>query len=426
MQSECDVAIIGGGPAGSTAAILLARAGRRVVVIEREKFPRFHIGESLLPYSMEAFDRLGIRDVLERTAMDKRGGEVATACGTRAVKFHFANGFRLKQTRAYQVERATFDKLLLDRAREAGAEVREETAVEKVELGEDGVRLELAGNGGEVRARYVLDASGRNTVIGQQLGLKRAYDHLRKFSCFAHFENVQRDEGLDAGLTRLVRGDSYWFWLIPIDATRTSIGVVMEMADYKARKMSSEAALDWAIGDSALMRERMRDSRRMTPVHAAGDYSYRNSAFTGPRWMLAGDAAGFIDPIFSTGVFLAIFSGEKCADALNAVLDAPQKQKQLFARYERELNRVMDKYLRFVTAWYRPEFIEVFTSPTQKFQLAAAVNAVLAGNLGQDFAIWWRMQLFYLVLFLQRRFPLCPRLEPGSNPAERLPLAEPA
>src|SRR4051812_28551330 len=139
MQSEYDVAIIGGGPPGSTAAILLARAGRRVVGIARGKFPRLHIRGSLLPYLMVAFDRLGIRDALEKSAMDKRGGEVATACGTRAVKFHFENGFRLKHTRAYQVERATFDKLLLDRAREAGAEVREETAVAQVELQEDGV-----------------------------------------------------------------------------------------------------------------------------------------------------------------------------------------------------------------------------------------------------------------------------------------------
>src|SRR5678809_1271789 len=157
MQSEYDVAIIGGGPAGSTAAILLAQAGRRVVVLEREKFPRFHIGESLLPYSMVAFDRLGIRDALEKSAMDKRGGEVATACGTRAVKFHFVNGFRLKHTRAYQVERASFDKLLLDRAREVGAEVREETSVAKAELRDDGVTLKLEGDSGELRAQYVID-----------------------------------------------------------------------------------------------------------------------------------------------------------------------------------------------------------------------------------------------------------------------------
>jgi flavin-dependent dehydrogenase len=166
------------------------------------------------------------------------------------------------------------------------------------------------------------------------------------------------------------------------------------------------------------MTERMRDARRVSPVHAAGDYSYRNQRFTGPRWMLAGDAAGFIDPIFSTGVFLAIHSGEQCAEALNVILDHPHKQARLFAKYERGLHGVMNKYLKFVTAWYRPEFIEVFTNPTQRFQLAPAVNAVLAGNLGNDFAIWWRMQIFYLVLFIQRHYPLCPRLEANAQKAE--------
>jgi flavin-dependent dehydrogenase len=416
MQLEYDVAIIGGGPAGSTAAILLARAGRKVVVVEKEKFPRFHIGESLLPYSLVAFDRLGVREELDQWAIDKRGGEVATACGTRMIKFHFANGFRLKHTRAYQVERATFDEMLLRRAEKAGAEVREETSVSKVDLADDGVTLHTSS--GEVRARYVIDASGRNAVLGQQLSLKEQYEHLKKFSCFAHFEGVQRDDGDDAGLTRLVRGPNYWFWLIPIDATRTSVGVVMNIADYRAMKKSPDEALEWAIADSALMTERMRDARRLSPVHAAGDYSYRNRQLTGPRWLLAGDAAGFIDPIFSTGVFLAIHSGEQCADALNEILDNPRRQTRLFARYERGLLRVMDKYLKFVTAWYRPEFIEVFTSPTQRFQLAAAVNAVLAGNLGNDFAIWWRMQIFYLVLFVQRHYPLCPRLDPKPQNAE--------
>jgi flavin-dependent dehydrogenase len=413
MQPEFDVAIIGGGPAGSTAAILLARFGRKVVVLEREKFPRFHIGESLLPYSMDAFDRLGIREELDRWAVDKRGGEVATACGARTIKFHFANGFRLKHTRAYSVERAVFDEMLLRRAQKAGADVREETSVSKVEFLDDGVVL--ATSCGEIRAKYVIDASGRNTVIGQQLGLKNAYDHLKKFSCFGHYEGVQRDEGNDAGLTRLVRAKNHWFWLIPIDDTRTSIGVVMDVTDYKVLKKSPEATLEWAIEDSPLMTERMRDARRVSPVHAAGDYSYRNRQLTGSRWMLAGDAAGFIDPIFSTGVFLAIHSAEQCADALNAVLDAPGKREPLFAKYERNVHRVMDKYLRFVTAWYRPEFIEVFTNPTQRFQLAPAVNAVLAGNLGSDFSIWWRMQIFYFVLWVQRRYPICPRIEQTTS-----------
>ena len=414
MENLYDVAIIGGGPAGSTAATLLAQAGRRVVVLEREKFPRFHIGESLLPYSLDTFDRLGVRATLDAGAIIKHGGEIATACGTRIQRFYFKHGFQLRRHTAYQVERATFDQMLLDRARECGAEVREETAVEGVAFDEDGVTLRCGS--ATVRARYVIDASGRQSVVGTHLGLKTTYEHLRKFSVYAHYEHAQRDEGIDGTLTRLVRARGHWFWLIPIDATRTSIGVVMDTADFRAMKKSPEAALDWAVGDSALMRERTRDAVRVSPVYSVGDYSYRNRQLTGPRWMLAGDAAGFIDPIFSTGVFLAIHSGEACADALDAVLTRPSRQPRLFRRYERGLHRLMDKYLRFVTAWYRPEFIEVFTSPTQRLQLAPAVNAVLAGNVEGGWPIWWRMQIFYLVLFLQRYLPLCPRLEPMPQP----------
>jgi flavin-dependent dehydrogenase len=423
MDNLYDVAIIGGGPAGSTAAALLALKGRRVIVLEREKFPRFHIGESLLPYSLTAFDRLGVRAQLDSGAMQKFGGEIATACGQRAVKFYFKDGFRLKHHTAYQVERSVFDKMLLDRARETGAEVREETAVETLGFDAEGVTVQIKG-GGAVRARYLLDCSGRNSVVGTQLKLKTTYEHLKKFSCYAHYEHVQRDEGIDGTLTRLVRAKDHWFWLIPIDERRTSIGVVMDLADFKARKETPEQVLAWAIQDSEVMRERMADAVKVSPVHSAGDYSYRNSHLTGDRWMLAGDAAGFIDPIFSTGVFLAIHSGEQCADALDAILTDPSRQTGLFRRYERALNSLMDKYLRFVSAWYRPEFIEVFTTPTERLQLAPAVNSVLAGNIGSSFPIWWRMQVFYLVLFLQRFLPLCPRLEARATTSA--PQLEPA
>lgn len=423
MSSDYDVAIIGGGPAGSSAAILLAQKGRKVVVLEREKFPRFHIGESLLPYSMGAFDRLGIREKLEVSGFPKFGGEIATADKERAVKFYFKDGFQLRHQQAFQVKRADFDQMLLDRARECGAEVREEVSVEKVDLQADGVTLRLAE--GEVRAKYVIDGSGRQSVLGRQLGLKHDYAHLKKFSCYAHYDHVQRDEGIDAGLTRLVQARGHWFWLIPLTETRTSIGVVMDTADFRARKATPEAVLAAALEESPLMRERMARAERVTPVHSAGDYSYRNKQLAGDRWLLAGDAAGFIDPIFSTGVFLALESGEQCANALDTVLRSSGKRRGVFRRYERAMHRTMDVYLRFVTAWYRPEFIEVFTTPTQRFQLAPAVNAVLAGNIGGSFAIWWRMQVFYLVLFLQRYFPLCPKLAPPT-PAEEPAMASAA
>lgn len=413
MSELHDVVIIGGGPAGSTAAILLARAGRRVLVVERDRFPRFKIGESLLPYSMEAFDRLGVRDELARRFIPKPGGEIATACGTKQLRFYFKDGFKSCQPGAYQVLRSDFDKLLLDRAAEAGAVVREETAVEGIDFNEDAVKLTLRPRGGPretVSARFVLDCSGRNAVVASHFKLKQRYPHLDKFSLFAHYEGVQRDTGIDAGLIRLIRGAYHWFWMIPVSDTVTSIGLVMDAADFKRRKQSPEEVLETHLNAQPVMRDRMAGAKRVSPVHATGDYSYRNDRLTGDRWALAGDAAGFIDPIFSTGVFLAVLSGERTAEAIDQWLDNPSRGNRLLRKYEKEMRRVMKMYLRFVVAWYREEFIEVFTNPAGRIKLAEAINSVLAGNIGHDFSIWWRMQLFYLVVFVQRFFPLCPRV----------------
>ena len=420
MSEIYDVAIIGGGPAGSTAGCLLAQAGRRVIVLEREKFPRFHIGESLLPYSMPVFDRLGVREELDRVAQPKHGAELITACGTSHIIFHFRDGFRLAHQRSYQVERAPFDKLLLDNASKHGAEVREEVTVQGVDFDDDGATVRLAGQPG-IRARYVIDASGRHTVIGQQQHLKKSYAHLQKFAVFAHYDNVRRPPGDDGcTLTRMVRAKDRWFWVIPLSDTKTSIGMVTDTATFKQWGQSPEEALESSFRAHPHFTNILAGAQRVTPVYSTGDYSYRNTRLTGPRWMLAGDAAGFIDPVFSTGVFLAIASGEQAADAIHISLDRPQKSAGLFARYEKRLNRVMDLYLRFVNSWYQHEFIEVICQPTKHFNLPAAVNAVLAGNINGGFAIWWRMQLFYLVVFLQRFATLCPRLTlipaPSASP----------
>jgi flavin-dependent dehydrogenase len=160
------------------------------------------------------------------------------------------------------------------------------------------------------------------------------------------------------------------------------------------------------------MVERMKNAVRVSPVYSAGDYSYRNKCLAGDRWLLVGDAAGFIDPVFSSGVFLAIMSAEKAADTLEEVLSDESKRRRLFNKYSRTVNRVMDIYLTFVNAWYQrsKEFLEVFLNPTETMQIAAAVNAVLAGNAGKSFAVKWRMWVFYFFVYAQRFFSFSPRL----------------
>jgi len=416
-----DVAIIGGGPAGSTAATLLAKAGRRVIVFERDKFPRFHIGESLLPFSMGTFDRLGVREKLDAAFMPKYGGEITAACGTKGAKFYFKDGFRSQRDSAYQVTRSEFDKLLLDHSRENGAEVREETEVTKLEFADDRVKIAIEAADGKkstIDARYLLDCSGRQTILGTMFNLKQTYDHLQKFSVFAHYEGVDRYPGLDGTLIRMVRGLDRWFWTIPLTETRTSVGVVMDTAAFRKAKLSPEVALEQLIAEQPLMVERMKNAERVTPVYSASDFSYRNTRLDGDRWLLAGDAAGFIDPVFSSGVFLAIMSAERAADTVEEVLRDESKQHRAFRKYSHDVNRIMDIYLTFVNAWYQrgKEFLEVFLSPSDTVQIAAAVNAVLAGNDGKSLAIKWRMWMFYFFVWVQRYFTIVPRLSMVPKP----------
>ena len=406
-----DVAIIGGGPAGSTAATLLAKAGRRVVVLEREKFPRFHIGESLLPASMRTFTRLGVQEKLRANFLEKFGGEMSSSCSTEAVRFYFKDGYGSQTDRSYQVTRADFDKVLLDHAAENGAEVYEETAVQSARFGDD-VALSVVsknGNAREIRARYLVDASGRHSFIGAMFKLRKNYEELHKFSLFAHYTGVEHPPGRDGTLTRMIRGVDRWFWIIPLTPQRTSIGIVLDTTNFRDAKQNPEKFFEQAIAEQPNIMQWMRNAQRVSQVYSATDFSYRNSKLTGDRWMLAGDAAGFIDPVFSSGVFLAMMSGEMCADVLDQALTNPKRAPRLFARYTRRFNQAMDVYVRFVKAWYKKEFIEVFLHPQDILQIPPAVNAMLGGNVFSGLPVRWRMWVFYFLVFLQKFLPVCPR-----------------
>jgi FADH2-dependent halogenase len=374
---------------------------------------------------MKAFKRMNLLEKFEKAGfLRKYGGEFYSACGNDGVKFYFKDAYKSQTEYSFQVTRAEFDKLLLDHAAESGAEVRNQTAVENVDFKEDGVTLTWkevrqsepsaadTGNGsrGKVRARYLIDASGRNSLLGAKFNLRRTYRHLQKLSIFAHYDGMARPEGIDGTLTTLVRGIDRWFWIIPLTPTRTSVGVVLDGEIFKKSKKSPEEFLEEAIAEQPVLTRRMTDAHRASSVHVAADFSYRNSQLFGDRWVQIGDAAGFLDPIFSSGVFIAVFSGELAADALDVILDDAAKAKKLFRSYQAKVNRAMDVYLRFINAWYTKEFIEVFSSPREFLNLPPAINAVLGGNAGTDFGIKWRMWVFYLLVWLQKHYAIVPRL----------------
>lgn len=240
--------------------------------------------------------------------------------------------------------------------------------------------------------------------------MKRTYPKLKKFAIYAHYDGVDLPDGVDGTLTRMVRTEDAWFWLIPLSRERVSVGVVMDTARFRAAGLSAEAMLRREIEAAGVMRERMRGARLASKVYAGGDYSYRSERLSGDRWLLAGDAAGFIDPVFSSGVFLALLGAERATDALDAALTDGRVAAREFAKYSKELRGVMKLYLGFVNGWYRREFVETLLNPTEFFDVVPAVNSVLAGNLGRDFAIRWRLWVFRAVVAAQRFVPLSPRV----------------
>jgi flavin-dependent dehydrogenase len=410
MAEFFDIVIVGGGPAGSTAGTLLAQQGWNVAIFEKDQYPRFKIGESLLPGSLCTFERMGVKEKIDQAdVIVKYGGKIVSACGTRTNRFLFSDVFRCKYPTAYQVERSMFDKLLLDHAAETGCRVFQGVQVTDLGFDTDGVTIHTADR--RFRARYLIDCSGRNSLIGSRFKLRRNYPHLRKFSLFAHFEGVDREPGIDGTLTKMIRCKDRWIWLIPINAKKTSVGVVLDAETFKRMKLKPEIAYTQILEENPEIMGQISRARRITEVHAAGDFSFRNKRFTGDRWVLAGDAAGFIDPVWSSGVFIAVLSGERAADMIDRTLRQPQRRAAEFARYERHLGRVLDLYLKFVTAWYTQEFAEVFFNPKQFFQIVPAVNSVLAGSEERLPEVRWRLWIFDFLVFLQKRFALiAPRM----------------
>jgi halogenation protein CepH len=355
---EVDAIVIGGGPAGAAVSAWLARWGRRVQVFERTRFPRFHVGESLVPGVNELLWELGVDEKIERAGFQvKRGGNLTSRSGAY-VKFHLSLiADQLRKPYTFQVLRSRFDEILLDHSRERGADVHEGTEVADVLMdGERMVGVEVASPGRPartVRAPIVIDASGRDALIATRFRLRHRDPVLNKVSIWGHFDGVRRDPGPDEGNLIAAVFEHGWFWIIPLAGGVTSVGAVVDAAAMKGGRRSPEARFQRFVEACPFVADRMRDATPAGPLETVSNLAYGTERFYGPGHVLIGDAAVFLDPIYSYGVYLALKTGKIVAERIDAGLRRGDLAPDLFESYEAELRREVRVVFTQIYNWYR-------------------------------------------------------------------------
>jgi flavin-dependent dehydrogenase len=420
---DTDVVVVGGGPAGSSAATRAARGGARVVVVESDAFPRFHIGESMLPLSHRAFEQLGVADKLRAAGfVVKWGAQLRTPDGSHTVLFDFAAGNHVDPAWTWQVHRAELDALLLDHARACGAELLRARA-RSYALDPDGVTVDvLAGDEVvRVRARVLIDASGRTGFVARKENVRVIDEELRKAAVYAHFTGVPCDPDRRGGDTKVVSLPHLgWFWFIPLRENVMSVGAVLDVADYQARASRDPATIfAETVARAPYAAELLANATRVSEFAVESGFSYRASRYCGERWFLAGDAGSFLDPVFSTGVLMALRSGIEAADAAVATLRrGPRGAERVRRRYDRTLKRRYWFVRRVVTGFYDPDTRDIFFAPRKGFGIVRAMTTVLAGGFDPGWLDRHRLRLFFLLGRLQRRFDLAPRLRHAGATAE--------
>ncbi len=433
---DYDAVIIGGGPAGSATGAFLARAGLRTLIIEKERFPRFHIGESIMPVSNDILRDLGVWDKVDQAGFVPKYGAEFHVVNRSVLPRHveFAKGLVPGLDYTFQVERSKFDEILLNHAAELGSAVRQETRVTGVRAtGRDDYEVTMQPtNGGPaetVHCAYLIDASGRDALFAKPIKTAPANPDLAKrVAVYAHFANVPRAPGKAGGNILIVRNADGWAWVIPLSGDRVSVGVVVTTAAMRASRLQPEALFWKLVGESPRLTLALAGAETISPFHVTADYNYRAEKFVAPRLLLVGDAACFLDPMFSTGVFIALLSARFAAQEIVAAHRQNNAALGWLARrrYTRRLRSNIRTLERLVLAFYDNASFSVFMERNAPLRMAPAINALVAGHSDPPWAVRWRYWLFLLVCRVQRWCSVVPNVDFAVRAAGMSRTPEPA
>ena len=401
---ECDVAVIGSGPAGSTAATLLAEQGFDVVLIEKDSHPRFHIGESLLPANMPLFEKLGVADEIRAIGMVKWGAEFVSPQHGRSVMFEFADAIDKSMPSALQVPRAEFDRILFQRAMRAGARAIERCRVKEVDPGDRErrpvVRAIAQGRGPLVfRPRFVVDASGRDTLLANRLGAKRRNPRHASAAMYAHFREAERHEGRCEGNITIFWFEHGWFWFIPLKDGVTSVGAVVWPYYMKARDKPLAEYFRDTIAMCPALAQRLAHARMATEPEATGNYSYASDVCQGENFVMVGDAFAFIDPVFSSGVWLAMNSAVAGVDVVSARLREPARESRARRAFDRVMRHGPREFSWFIYRVTNPTMRDLFMNPSNILNVKSALLSVLAGDIFRNTRIRFPLAAFRTIYY---------------------------
>jgi len=396
--------IVGGGPAGSAAAILLAEKGYRVVLVEKDRHPRFHIGESLLPANLPLFERLGVAGKVRAIGMEKWGAEFIADGGGRRQEFEFADAWNKSQPMAYQVRRSEFDEILIRRAADCGARVIEGCRVVDVDFVDGGrVLVDALHEDGRARrwdAARLVDASGRDTFLGSRLRTKRRNRKHNSAAVYAHFSGAVRESGKREGNISIYWFAHGWFWFIPLADGTTSVGAVVWPRYLKTRRVPLRDFFLATIGLCPPLADRLRNATIVTDVEAAGNYSYACDRSCGANFLLIGDAYTFIDPVFSSGVMIAMQGGVAAAETLDVCLREPGLASGALRRFERLMRHGPKEFSWFIYRMTNPTMRELFLGPRNVLRVKEALLSLLAGDIFGKTPIWTSLRLFKALYYL--------------------------